>query len=88
MLADPSQLSWVSTSASSWRSSPSPAQLEKKNYKADLQALKISMEEVVSAVNVIKAMEPRPGDSWRRNRRQYIIPDIYVTRWTTISSSS
>jgi RNA polymerase sigma-54 factor len=35
--------------------------LEKKNYKAICKALKIGMEEVVSAVAIIKAMEPRPG---------------------------
>ena len=52
--------------------------LEKKNYKAICKALKISMEEVVSAVNVIKAMEPRPGRQFGDETPQYIIPDIYV----------
>ena len=35
--------------------------LEKKNYKGICKALKISMDEVVSAVHVIKAFEPKPG---------------------------
>jgi RNA polymerase sigma-54 factor len=52
--------------------------LEKKNYKAICKALKISMEEVVSAVNVIRAMEPRPGRQFGDETPQYIIPDIYV----------
>jgi len=52
--------------------------LEKKNYKAICKALKISMDEVVSAVSVIKAMEPRPGRQFGDETPQYIIPDIYV----------
>ena len=35
--------------------------LEKKNYKAICKALKKSMDEVVSAINVIKSLEPKPG---------------------------
>jgi RNA polymerase sigma-54 factor len=52
--------------------------LEKKNYKAICKALKVSLDEVVSAVNVIKAMEPRPGRQFGDETPQYIIPDIYV----------
>jgi RNA polymerase sigma-54 factor len=52
--------------------------LEKKNYKAICKALKVSMDEVVSAVNVIKAMEPRPGRQFGDETPQYITPDIYV----------
>jgi len=52
--------------------------LERKNYKAVCKALKISMDEVVSAVNVIKAMEPRPGRQFSDDTAQYINPDIYV----------
>jgi RNA polymerase sigma-54 factor len=52
--------------------------LEKKNYKAICKALKISLEEVVSAVNVIKGMEPRPGRQFSDETSQYITPDIYV----------
>ena len=35
------------------------SELEKKNYKVICKYLKISMDEVVSAVNVIKSMEPK-----------------------------
>jgi RNA polymerase sigma-54 factor len=52
--------------------------LEKKNYKAVCKALKASLEEVVSAVNVIKGMEPRPGRQYSDEPPQYITPDIYV----------
>jgi RNA polymerase sigma-54 factor len=52
--------------------------LEKKNYKAICKALKADLAEVVAAVNVIKAMEPRPGRQFGDDAPQYIIPDIYV----------
>jgi RNA polymerase sigma-54 factor len=52
--------------------------LEKKNYKAICKALKTSLDDVVSAVNVIKAMEPRPGRQFGDENPQYITPDIYV----------
>jgi RNA polymerase sigma-54 factor len=52
--------------------------LEKKNYKAICKALKISMDEVVSSVNIIKGLEPRPGREFSDDTPQYINPDIYV----------
>ena len=52
--------------------------LEKKNYKAICKALKKSQDEVVAAVNVIKAMEPKPGRQFSEETPQYINPDIYV----------
>ncbi len=52
--------------------------LERKNYKAICKALKVGMDEVASAVNIIKAMEPRPGRQFSDDPPQYITPDIYV----------
>ena len=52
--------------------------LEKKNYKAICKTLKVSMEDVVAAVNIIKAMEPRPGREFSDDNPQYINPDIHV----------
>jgi len=52
--------------------------LEKRNYKAICKALKKSMDEVISAVNVIKSLEPKPGREFSDETPQYINPDIYV----------
>jgi RNA polymerase sigma-54 factor len=52
--------------------------LEKKNYKAICKALKAGIDEVVSAIGVIRGMEPRPGRQFSEDPPQYIIPDIYV----------
>ena len=52
--------------------------LEKKNFRGICKALKANMEQVVSAVNVIKAFEPKPGRQFSEETPQYINPDIYV----------
>ncbi|MGD8845544.1 MAG: RNA polymerase factor sigma-54 [Desulfobacteraceae bacterium] len=52
--------------------------LENKNYKAICRALKVSMDEVIAAVNVITSMEPKPGRLFSIEEPQYITPDIYV----------
>lgn len=54
--------------------------LENKNYKKIAKDLGISIDHVVSAVNVIKCLEPKPGRAFSTEEPQYIIPDIYVYR--------
>ncbi|MBT3311834.1 MAG: RNA polymerase factor sigma-54 [Desulfobacteraceae bacterium] len=55
--------------------------LENKNYKAIAKALKISINEVVASINVIKKLEPKPGRSFSVEEPQYINPDIYVYKF-------
>jgi len=55
--------------------------LEKKNYKGICKALKISLSDVIAAVNVIKGFEPKPGRQFSEETPQYINPDIYVYKW-------
>ena len=52
--------------------------LENKNYKAVAKALKASLADIISAVNIIKGLDPRPGLRFSPEEPQYIIPDIYV----------
>lgn len=52
--------------------------LENKNYKAICRALKVSLDEVIAAVEVITSMEPKPGREFSEDEPQYITPDIYV----------
>jgi len=55
--------------------------LENKNYKAISKALKVNIEDVVAAVNVIISLEPRPGRQFSEEEAQYITPDIFVYRF-------
>lgn len=52
--------------------------LEIKNYRAISRALKVSLEEIHSAVDVIKGLEPKPGREFNDEEDRYIVPDIYV----------
>jgi RNA polymerase sigma-54 factor len=55
--------------------------LENKNYKAISSALKIPLADVISAVHVIKDLEPKPGRQFTGGEPQYITPDIYVYKY-------
>jgi len=52
--------------------------LENKNYKAICKVLKTNVEDIISAVNVIIGLDPRPGLQFLDEEPQYITPDIYV----------
>jgi len=52
--------------------------LENKNYKAVAKALKANIEDIISAVNVIIGLDPRPGQQFLDEEPQYITPDIFV----------
>ena len=52
--------------------------LENKNYRAIAKSLKVSFEDIIIAVNVIKSLEPRPGLEFLDEEPQYINPDIFV----------
>ncbi|HET8722738.1 MAG TPA: RNA polymerase factor sigma-54 [Anaeromyxobacteraceae bacterium] len=52
--------------------------LESKNYPAIARDLKIPIEQVVKAVKVIAAFDPKPGRAHTSEEAQYITPDVYV----------
>jgi RNA polymerase sigma-54 factor len=52
--------------------------LENKNYKAIAKSLKINIEDVITAINIIKSLEPRPGRQFTDEEPQYINPDVFV----------
>ena len=55
--------------------------LENKNYKAIAKALKTGVEDIISAVNVIKSLDPKPGQQFSDEEPQYINPDIFVYKF-------
>lgn len=52
--------------------------LENKNYKAICKACKVKIKDIVAAVDIIRALEPKPGREFSEDTPQYITPDIYV----------
>ncbi len=52
--------------------------LENKRYKIIARTCKTSIDHVVAAVNVIRQLDPRPGDKYNEEQQIYIVPDVYV----------
>jgi RNA polymerase sigma-54 factor len=52
--------------------------LESRNLPAIARELHVPLEEVVAAVRIISAMEPKPGRNFAGEEPQYITPDVYV----------
>ena len=52
--------------------------VENKNYKAIARALGIRFNDVVSAVEIITHLEPKPGRQFSDEEPQYISPDVFV----------
>jgi len=52
--------------------------LENKNYNAIARALKININDILTAVKIIQGLEPRPGCLFSDVEPKYITPDIFV----------
>ncbi len=52
--------------------------LENRNYKAIARAERVELIDVISAMEVIRGLDPRPGSPFSDDSPQYITPDIYV----------
>jgi len=52
--------------------------LEKNKYKQLASRFKTSLEDVLRAVNVIKALEPKPGSGYSNEEAVHVIPDVYI----------
>ncbi|HMA66312.1 MAG TPA: RNA polymerase factor sigma-54 [Desulfosalsimonadaceae bacterium] len=55
--------------------------LENKRYKAIARALHADIDEIVAAVELIKQLDPKPGDRFAESDQIYIVPDVYVYRY-------
>jgi len=52
--------------------------LEQRNYAAIAKELKVSLEQVAQAVEIISRLEPKPGRSFDSLETYYVTPDIFV----------
>ena len=52
--------------------------LENKNYKLIAKTLKVKIDDIITAVSIIRELEPKPGREFNDEEPYYIIPDIYV----------
>ncbi len=54
------------------------ADLKRRDYKAIARELKISVDDVYDAADIISTLEPRPGRNLTGEEAKYITPDVYV----------
>ncbi|HEY9074554.1 MAG TPA: RNA polymerase factor sigma-54, partial [Desulfobaccales bacterium] len=54
--------------------------LGNKNYQAIARELKVSMEKVIRAAEIIMQLEPKPGRSFDSEDIDYISPDVHVEK--------
>jgi RNA polymerase sigma-54 factor len=52
--------------------------LELKNYNVIAKATKKPMKEVLAAIDIIKELNPYPGEQYTDKEIHYIIPDVFV----------
>lgn len=52
--------------------------LEKRNYKQIVRALKVDLNHVLAASKIISGFDPRPGSTFSTDDVHYISPDIFV----------
>ncbi len=55
-------------------------ELEKKDYASIAKSLGTSAELVIAAANVIKHLNPKPGNTFSSEEENYIVPDVMVTK--------
>jgi RNA polymerase sigma-54 factor len=56
--------------------------LEKKKYTSIAQQYNLPLKDIMTAVNVIEGLEPKPGRNYSSTSTNYIIPDVYLIKTT------
>ena len=52
-----------------------------KNHKQIIKLTKLPLEEVEDAIKLIQSLNPRPGDLVNTQKSEYIVPDVYVSKF-------
>lgn len=60
------------------------AELETRNFMAISKAMKLSIEAVIENVQIIAELEPVPGRQFGGLDAQYVVPDVYVFKVSTL----
>ncbi|OGW38502.1 MAG: RNA polymerase sigma-54 factor [Nitrospirae bacterium RBG_13_39_12] len=55
-------------------------ELEKKKYAKIAQQYNLPLKDIMSAVTIIKGLDPKPGINFSNSITNYVIPDVYVIR--------
>jgi RNA polymerase sigma-54 factor len=54
--------------------------LQNKQYKEIARAMGRQLEEIMDAIEIVKALDPRPGQKYNRTAARTIEPDVYIVK--------
>src|SRR5262249_17413758 len=54
--------------------------LQNKQFREIAKALNRSLEEIMEAVEIVKALDPRPGQKYNRSQPRLIEPDVFIVK--------
>ena len=54
--------------------------LQNKQFKEIAKALNKALEEIMEAVEVVKALDPRPGQKYNKTQPRLIEPDVFIVK--------
>ncbi len=55
-------------------------ELEKRDYSSIAKTFDVNVELVTAAANIIKHLNPKPGNTYSSGEENYIVPDVMVTK--------
>jgi RNA polymerase sigma-54 factor len=56
------------------------AKVQSKQYKEIAKAMGLQLEEIMEAIEIVKALDPRPGQKYNRVAAPTIEPDVYIVK--------
>jgi RNA polymerase sigma-54 factor len=56
------------------------AKVQSKQYKEIAKAMGLQLEEIMDAIEIVKALDPRPGQKYNRAAAPTIEPDVYIVK--------
>nr|NIV45468.1 RNA polymerase sigma-54 factor [Gammaproteobacteria bacterium] len=54
--------------------------LEARRFKELAEALELDMEDLQAEIEIIRRLDPRPGQKYNTERSTYVVPDVYVVK--------
>ena len=54
--------------------------IDERNFRRIARSLRVSLDDVIAAVRIIRELDPKPGSRYGTSRIEYIVPDVYVVK--------
>ena len=54
--------------------------LQNKRYKELAEVLGLSMDDLHAEIEIIKGLDPRPGQKYNIENSRYVVPDVYIVK--------